>query len=156
MRIFKNLNFDFLSKRKTAYFISGTLLLLGIISLIFRGLELGIDFKGGSEIALQFEKPIDISDLRSYGDNFGLGKIEVKTFGGEIGALIRTELQEIPSASFHDYISAVDNEIEKLLPGLERDVIDSSSADVVFQFPNPDTTRYLNSALFKCNSFNKE
>ena len=65
MRMLDNLNVDFISKRKTAYIISGTLILLGLLSLATRGLELGIDFKGGTEIALKFDDPINISNIRT-------------------------------------------------------------------------------------------
>ena len=52
MRFLDNINVDFLSKRKIAYLVSGTLILISLISLVTRGLELGIDFVGGTEIAV--------------------------------------------------------------------------------------------------------
>ncbi|MCF8241148.1 MAG: protein translocase subunit SecF [Melioribacteraceae bacterium] len=148
MRIFENLNVDFLGKRKIAYAISGTLLVLGIISLLLRGLELGIDFKGGSEIALQFEKQVDISAVRNQLNTIGLGNVEVKTFGGESGVLVRTELQEIPADLFPNVIRAIQTNIDKHMPGLERSIIDSTRNSVTFQFANVDTTEQLIEALF--------
>ena len=93
MRILDNLNIDFISKRKMAYVISSLLILLGLFGILFRGLELGIDFKGGTDIALKFEDPIDIGEIRTELNSIGLGNIEVKTFGGETGILVRTELR---------------------------------------------------------------
>ena len=61
MRIFENLDYKFLSKRKLAYMLSASLFLVGVISVFIRGFEFGIDFKGGSEIVLQFNKPVDIT-----------------------------------------------------------------------------------------------
>ena len=113
MRIFQELKIDFLGKRKTAYIISSTLLLLGIISLVVRGLLFGIDFKGGTEIALQFETEISITQVRDDLNNIGLGNVEVKTFGDERGILVRTELQEIPSDVFPRVIEAVEMNIKK-------------------------------------------
>jgi preprotein translocase subunit SecF len=69
------------------------------VNILFRGLEFGIDFKGGSEIVLQFDKPVEITEISNYVENIGLGNVELKTFGGETGVLIRTELQEIPRFS---------------------------------------------------------
>ena len=110
MRIFENLNFDFLGKRKIAYAISGLLFIVGIISVVVRGFHFGIDFKGGSEIVLQFEKPVEISDVRSYVDNIGLGNVEVKTFGGETGVMIRTDRQVIPDAVYPQVVDAIERE----------------------------------------------
>ena len=88
MRILTNLNVDWIGKRKLFYSISGFLFLIGFINIIVRGLNFGIDFNGGSEIVLQFEKQVNISEIRSYVENIGLGNVEVKTFGGETGVLI--------------------------------------------------------------------
>jgi len=143
MRIFQNLNVDFLGKRKLFYAISGALLLFGIINVIFRGLEFGVDFKGGSEIVLQFQKQVDISEIRNNVQNIGLADAEVKTFGGETGVLIRTELQEIPREIYPVIIDKIEKTINDNFPGLEKSVIDSSSSSVTYQFSNPDTTKKL-------------
>lgn len=82
MRLFENLNFDFMGKRTIFYIVSSILLLFGLLNILFRGLEFGIDFKGGTEIAIEFSKPIDIATVRSEVDKLGLGNVEVKTFGG--------------------------------------------------------------------------
>jgi len=143
MRIFQNLNVDFLGKRKLFYAISGALLLFGIINVIFRGLEFGVDFKGGSEIVLQFQKQVDISEIRNNVQNIGLADAEVKTFGGETGVLIRTELQEIPREIYPVIIDKIEKTINDNFPGFEKSVIDSSSSSVTYQFSNPDTTKKL-------------
>jgi preprotein translocase subunit SecF len=148
MRIFENLNFDFLGKRKFAYAISAMLFLIGLISVVTRGFHFGIDFKGGSEIVLQFEKPVEISDVRSYVDNIGLGNVEVKTFGGETGVMIRTEQQVIPAAVYPQVVDAIEREIENVLPGVPRQIIDSTASSITYSFENPDTTDLLVDALF--------
>ncbi len=135
-RIFDGANIDFLGKRKIAYTISGTLILLGIISLFTRGLELGIDFKGGSEIALQFEKPINISEIRDELNTLGLGNIEVKTFGGEQGVLIRTELQEIPKEIMPNILKTLNNTIKEADPGISATIVDSSAHSITYQLPD--------------------
>lgn len=96
MRIFQNTKIDFLGKRKIFYGVSVVLLVLGLISMLVRGLELGIDFKGGTEIALRFDNPIEISNVRDVLSQTQFGKIEVKTFGDENGVLIRTDLKDAP------------------------------------------------------------
>lgn len=143
MRIFENLNINFLSKRKLFYIISTALFLVGLINIIFRGLQFGIDFKGGSEIVLQFEKPIDIGNMRAEVDKLGLGNVELKTFGGDNTILIRTEIQSIPAEVYPRVIQTIQNEIDKIIPGLEKQIVDSAQKSVTFNFPNPDTTNII-------------
>jgi preprotein translocase SecF subunit len=143
MRIFHNFNYDFLKRRKYAYIISGSFFLIGLISLIFRGFHFGVDFTGGSEIVLQFEKPIQINDIRNYVENMGLGFVEAKTFGDETGVLLRTQLQTIPLQIYPKVIAGIDNEIEKILPGVPKQIVDSSVSSVTYSFANPDTTNII-------------
>ncbi|MBN1300901.1 MAG: protein translocase subunit SecF [Melioribacteraceae bacterium] len=149
MRLFENLNIDFLSKRKFAYIFSGTLLVLGLISIVLRGLELGIDFKGGSEIALKFENPISISEVRDELNQIGLGNIEVKTFGGETGILIRTELQTIPENVFGRVTSAIEKHIEEVFPGIQKNIVEKTNDAITYQFESDSITKELSTELFK-------
>lgn len=148
MRFFENLNFNFLGLRKVTYLISGTLFLLGVIAALIRGFHFGIDFKGGTEIVLQFEKPINIGDVRVDVENIGLGNLEVKTFGSETGVMIRTELQVIPAEVYPKVISGIEKEIQKLMPGVPRTIVDSSASSVTYAFQNPDTANQIIDGLF--------
>jgi preprotein translocase subunit SecF len=149
MRFFENFNYDFLGKRKYAYLISGGLFLLGIIAAFTRGFHFGIDFKGGSEIVLQFEKPVNITEVRTDIENIGLGNIEVKTFGSETGVMIRTEIQVIPKTVFPNVISGIEKEIEKIMPGVPRKIVDSTASTVTYAFENPDTANKIIDGLFE-------
>jgi len=155
MRIFENLNVDFLGKRKLFYIISGTLILLGIINIIFRGLEFGVDFLGGSEIVLQFQKEVNIGEIRDNVQNQGLTDAEVKTFGGETGVLIRTELQEIPVQVYPRIVSDIEKTINDNFPGLEKRIVDTTSGSITYEFPNPDTANavvnFLSNAGFQAS-----
>jgi preprotein translocase subunit SecF len=149
MRILENLNYDFLGKRKIAYTISITIFLIGFISIFVRGLEFGIDFKGGTEIVLQFEKPIDISEMRTYVENLGLGTAEVKTFGGETGILVRTEEQVIPPGIYPKVVENIESAIEKNFPGIERNIIDSTASSITYEFANSEITNTVIDDLFE-------
>ena len=59
--VFANLNIDWIGKRKIAYIISGTIIVLGIISIATRGFDLGVDFTGGYSYNVQFEEGVDVS-----------------------------------------------------------------------------------------------
>ncbi len=57
-------NYDWIGKRKIAYAISIGIIVIGIVSFFMRGFELGVDFKGGYSFNVQFEKPVEIEQLR--------------------------------------------------------------------------------------------
>ena len=147
MRIFHNFNFDFLGRRKYAYIISGTFFMIGLISVILRGFSFGVDFTGGTEIILQFEKPINISNIRNQVEKLGLGTVEAKTFGGETGVMLRTQLQTIPLQIYPKVVSAIEKHIDKVLPGVPKQVVDSSLNSITYQFDNPDTTNLISNIL---------
>ena len=62
MRIIKDTNIQFMSQKKLGALLSGTVIILGIISLILAGGPLlSIDFKGGTLLAVHFEEPVDVN-----------------------------------------------------------------------------------------------
>ncbi len=65
MRLFETANYTIIPHRKIGYFISGTLILLSLIAIFGRGIQYGIDFRGGIEIILEFEEPASTDELRS-------------------------------------------------------------------------------------------
>ncbi len=78
---FKNLNIDFVGKRKIAYIISGTLIVLSLVSLFSRGLNQSVDFTGGRTYVIRFDEAVNTVDVqKALGDVFGDAP-EVKTFG---------------------------------------------------------------------------
>lgn len=149
MRIFHNLNVDFLGKRKFFYILSSIMFLIGFVSVIFKGLDYGIDFKGGSEIVLQFEKQIDIHQVRNYLESIQLGNVEVRTFGGETGVLIRTELQEVPANVYPKVVQYIENSIKSNLPNVPYTVVEKTSNSITYSFPNHDTTNIISEKLFQ-------
>lgn len=56
--LFKNVNIDFLKKRKVAYAISGVIILVGLGSLFTQGLDYGVDFVGGRTYTVRFAKDV--------------------------------------------------------------------------------------------------
>ena len=78
---FTNNNFAFLAKRKSAYIFSSILILLGVASLATRGLNEGVDFKGGRTFVVRFDQEVVTQDVRnSLATPFETAP-EVKTFG---------------------------------------------------------------------------
>lgn len=93
MRLFKHTDIDFLGKRKKFYVISIAVIVVGMVVLFLKGIPLGIDFQGGTEMQVRFNSPIDVSELRNAMDNAGLAGMEIKSMGSEADYLLRTPLQ---------------------------------------------------------------
>ena len=149
MRIFENLNIDFLGKRKFFYMLSSTLFLIGVVNFIIRGFQFGIDFKGGSEFVLQFQNPMSVGQLRPSIEKIGLGNVELKSYGSANSIIVRTELQSVPANLYPSIIKNINAQIEKSYPGLHYQIVDSAAKSVTYQFPNPDTTNALIDKLFR-------
>ncbi len=92
MRLFGKTNINFLAKRKTWYMVSVTVIVIGMISVIFKGLDYGLDFTGGTELIVEFSQSPDIGDLRSMMDDAGFKRSEIKTYGDPKKILIRTSV----------------------------------------------------------------
>ncbi len=89
--ILKNASYTFLEHRKIFYYISGTVIILALVSLSFRGLNLGVDFSGGRTYVVKFEQPINTQDLaQSLAGPFNTLP-EVKTFGARNEVKITTK-----------------------------------------------------------------
>lgn len=149
MRLFENLNIDFLGKRKIFYLISSTIILLGIVSIIIKGLDLGIDFKGGSEVVVSFDKPVAIADVRDATARMGLGNVELKTFGATTeNILVRTELQDLDQIQFEK----IKTNLESLMKQSVHDTLfsmkEQTSSTVVYSFDTPENANLIADKLF--------
>lgn len=83
-RLYKSAHIKFIEKRKLFFLISGVLILIGLVSLTFRGLKQGIDFTGGRSYVVRFEEPVSASEIQSaLVDAFEGANVEAKTFGSD-------------------------------------------------------------------------
>ncbi len=88
---FQNIHFDFIGKRKIGYIISGAVLIVAIASLCIRGMEKGIDFSGGRNYIVRFEKAVNIEEIREALDvEFEGEKPSVITMGADNQVRIST------------------------------------------------------------------
>ena len=95
----KEYNYNFIKKFKMANLISIVFVLISLILIIFKGLNFGIDFKGGTLIELRVESNnIKINDIRSAFSNMDLGDLNVKEFGKKGDYLIKFEKKEFNKA----------------------------------------------------------
>jgi preprotein translocase subunit SecF len=93
MRLFKKTNINFMGVRGKMYIMSSAIIFIGLISLFIKGINYGIDFRGGTELVLSFDSPPDYGQLRSLLGKAGFPDSEIKSFGNERSILIRTTQQ---------------------------------------------------------------
>lgn len=93
MQFFSNTHIDFLGKRRIFYTVSLVITIAGIAAAFIRGVDMGIDFEGGTEAELRFDQPVEISEVRAAISEAGFVGAEVKS-GGENDVLIRVRNQE--------------------------------------------------------------
>ena len=81
----------FMKIKRLTLLVSSFLFLLSLISIFTKGLNLGIDFTGGSLIEVRFEEKISLNNLRSEMNNLDLGEIQLQTIGEENDVVIRVQ-----------------------------------------------------------------
>ena len=85
--------FNFSSKFKLANIFSLILFVISVVFIFFKGLNYGIDFKGGTLIELRSSNT-DATIIRSLLNNMDLGDVNVKKFGQEGDYLVKVEQKE--------------------------------------------------------------
>ena len=114
----KNINFS--NKFKMANILSFLLFLISVVFILFKGLNYGIDFKGGTLIELRADnKNINITDIRSSLKILNLGDVNVKEFGSEGNYLIKIEQK-------------TENNNE-LIPEIKKNLINKLNTEISFR-----------------------
>jgi len=85
----RNLKIDFMGKRNIAFMLSVSMLVIAVLSLGIRGLNLGLDFTGGSLLEVGFSQEVDPEDVRGYLEGAGFNNGTVQYFGTNRDLLIR-------------------------------------------------------------------
>ena len=149
---FKNINIDFIGNRKRFYVFSSILILLGVGSLITKGLNYGVDFVGGRTYVVRFSDNVDNESLRSslsdvFIDEDGLSYApQVKTFGNENQVKITTSFMiesnelttdEIVESKLSEGLATTGFEYEimssqKVGPTIADDIKDAAVWSVIF------------------------
>ena len=131
----KDTHFDFIKFRKTAYIIALIMIVISVGSLAFKGLNLGIDFKGGRNYIVRFDQDVKVDQVREALSNVnveGWETPEVKTYGPNGQVKITTKYK------IDDNNPEVDSEIQGILyKGLNGLFSQGITAD---QFSSEDET----------------
>ena len=112
-------NINFVSNFKKANTVSILFFILSLIFIMFKGLNYGIDFKGGTLIELRTDKSITASSIRDSLKSMNLGDVNVKKFGKEGDYLIKVEQKNENNSN--------------LIPEIKRKLTETFNADVDFR-----------------------
>src|SRR6056300_1335640 len=121
--LFSKLSIRFLQKRRVAYFVSASLLLISLYSLSTNGLNQGVDFVGGRTYTVRFDNDVNQSEIQASLIDV-LGNAESKTFGSDNQLKITTNYKVDVEGT------EVDDEIQQaLFSGLSIHLPDDLSYD---------------------------
>tara|TARA_B100001559_G_C16410934_1_gene580361 strand:+ start:83 stop:988 length:906 start_codon:yes stop_codon:yes gene_type:complete len=112
-------SFNFVSRFRKANILSITIFILSMLFISFKGLNYGIDFKGGTLIELRTESSINASSIRDTLTTMNLGDVNVKKFGKDGDYLIKVEQK--------------DTNNNNLIPEIKKKLSDNLSAKVDFR-----------------------
>ena len=110
-----NAKFDFIGKRKFAYIASGLVILAGVISLAFHGLNYGVEFTGGRTFVVRFDQNVSAEQVREALDgSFVDGdaaktSFEVKQYGKE------NQMRIVTQYKYDDTSETTTEEVETIL-----------------------------------------
>jgi preprotein translocase subunit SecF len=88
-RLFSNTRFDFIGVRYYAYMLTAAFFIPGLVLLLVRGLNYGIEFTGGTRVQIKSEMPVDVGVLRHALDAHGLRGAEIQSLGNDRQVAVR-------------------------------------------------------------------
>ncbi len=107
IELLKNINIDFMNKRKYTFILSGVLLLIGffaLIQIILGNANLGVDFVGGTAIQIKFSGDITLAEVRKSLEEGQIKDFDLQDMPAENKVLIRIKKQEEKLGGFSEKI----------------------------------------------------
>jgi preprotein translocase subunit SecF len=86
-----NRTINFMGVRNIAFAFTLVLTLLALVSLFTKGLNLGLDFTGGTQIELSYEQPADLGNIREQLAGAGYADAVVQSFGATTDVVVRMQ-----------------------------------------------------------------
>ena len=130
-----NVNIDFVGKRKLGFCLSGTLILLALLSMFFgSGLNLGIDFAGGVIAQVQFQQAVADETLKKGLDKYDLPGLSIQSYGEDSrnyllrfssgtknSVELRTQIEDSLAKAFPDNKASIER-LEVVGPKVGKDL----------------------------------
>lgn len=109
----KELNVDFIGKRKISFALSAIIIAICIASIFTRGLSFGIDFTGGTLMEIRTVEAPNLADMRTELNTLGFGNVSVQEFGSDKDLLIRVPKQDTSKISQEEIINTIQDTLGK-------------------------------------------
>ena len=100
----QSLNIDFLGQRKLALIISAVLITVSLASLMTRGLNLGIDFTGGTLVEIGYSQPVELQPIRDALAQNQFNDAIVQHFGTARDVMIRLPSQAVANSEVSNQV----------------------------------------------------
>ena len=100
----RKLALDFMGRARHAMVLSGSLLVLSIGSLLFQGLNLGVDFEGGTLIEVGYPAPVELDEIREQLEAAGFDRAVVQHFGSAQDVLVRIKPDDRPQSELSNQV----------------------------------------------------
>ena len=124
----KWLQIDFMRRRYQWFAISGVIIIIGAASLGIKGLNLGIDFKGGTQVTFKTPKPVSLTDVRNQAKDIGQPDAVIqgrgKTFGSESYENFQMRMKSLTSAEQNK----LDQDLSSQFQAANRQITNVSSS----------------------------
>jgi len=147
-----NANFRFIEKAPVFYAISAIFMLVCVWALFSKGLNYGIDFKGGTEVYLRFNQTMDAEQIRQVLNPLGYGSVSVQRYGNadQFEFLVRVQPEDLQLTSSTQKITQA---LQPLQSGETPVRIRFSEERIYGVFDDAVETAAIESAI---NSLNQE
>ena len=109
------IRFRFMQFRKIAAIISAILFLASILSLGLKGLNLGLDFSGGTLVEVTYEKPVSLESIRDDLSDNGYADSQVVNFGTNLDVLIKVADQDGNSSVGEDIFNILNSSVSAIV-----------------------------------------
>ena len=121
----KETKVDFFKRWKLWLGLSGTFMVIALVSFLTQGLNYGIDFRGGTTIRTESAQPVDVGAYRDAIGQLGLGDVSITevfdpSFGPEKNvAMIRIQAQDGEEAVSAEVVNQVEAALQTVVPDIQ-------------------------------------
>jgi preprotein translocase subunit SecF len=128
MEFFKKTNIDFMGLKKVCAALSVVMFVFSIIAIAVNGLNLGLDFTGGTQIQASFDSPVDLSAIRVRLDDAGFLHADVRTYGENTGTKTTSLIRVGNKAGVTD--AQISKDIQAILPDAKIESVEYIGPEV--------------------------
>ncbi len=145
MRVIKLPRFNFLKQRRKAMIFSSVLIGVSLLSLLIQGLNLGLDFTGGTLVEVNYKQPADLAEIRAALVKGGFTNVMAQQFGTPRDVLLRLPPEgdatnnELSQRVFKALNEATPGQVELrrvefVGPQVGKELADQSGLAILFSF----------------------